>query len=79
MNRPSVQLGSPKVLERGVQRESLRETRAGSLGLAGPEWSLKEQEASYRHRWGEAGPRSCAPHSDTAAPHCPAGCIQGHS
>lgn len=38
-----------------------------------------KREHSYRHRWGEAGPRFCVLRSDTAVPHCPAGCIQGHS
>ena len=58
----------------GVTKSRTRRKR-----LSTHEGSPAEQEASYRHKWAAAGPRPCAPRSDTAAPHCPAGCTRGHS
>lgn len=69
----------PKVLMPGGQRGALNEARAGNLGMGTPKGSPEDQEGSYQHKWVAAGPRSCAPRSDTAAPRCPAGCTQGHS
>lgn len=53
-----------------------QESRYWTGVIRGP---LGTERGSYRHKWGEAGPMSCARHSDTAAPRSPAVCSQDHS